>query len=239
MKAHYQRQMMISQIGESGQARLQASRVTVIGAGGLGSPVLTYLAGAGVGKLTLIDGDTLSESNLNRQFLYPADALGSPKSELAKARIETFNPSVQVTCHQAFLEEDNQAALMGSPDVIVDCVDNIPTRHLVARYGRKQGIPVVEGGVMGFWGWLFCSMPEGACFGCLGSQLPAPQKTPALGAVAGIIGSLQATECLKLLLGMGTAYPGTLLQYDGLHGDFDTIPVAQNPNCPCCASNPQ
>lgn len=232
MMGRYQRQEKLAQIGAEGQKKLAEASVTVIGAGGLGSPVLTYLAEAGVGRLRLIDFDTVGITNLNRQFLYTEKDLGRKKADAAKERLELLNSEILVEALDARLTEDNAEELIGKADVVVSCLDSISARLIVNEVCVRRGIPLVEGGISGFFGFVMCVGGDGPCLECLGYNRSMDQKNiPALGAVAGVIGSLQAAECLKILLGAGEPLYGRMIQYDGINGSFDEIVVKKNENC--------
>lgn len=252
----YIRQLMIPQIGRHGQQRLADASVTVIGAGGLGSPVLTYLTAAGIGKIRIIDCDTVSESNLNRQFLHGEDDIGKRKTDSAEESLRRLNPSVRIETIYEKVTAENADRLIGEPDAAVDCVDSIGTRLLVNASCVRRNIPLVEGGVEGFYGYVTVVLRSGTCLACLGYDRVEDggdagsddwaedggdadrdaAAVPALGAAAGVIGSLQAAECLKLLLGVGEVLSGRLLQYDGMCGSFDEIPVMRRPDCPIHSS---
>lgn len=232
MTKRYQRQEKILQIGAEGQKRLAKSKVTVIGAGGLGSPVLTYLAEAGVGKIRLIDFDTVGITNLNRQFLYTEKDLGRKKTDAAREKLELLNPEVRVEAVCAELNEENAEELTGEADAVVSCLDRISARLIVNEVCLRRNIPLVEGGISGFYGFVMCVKREGPCLECLGYDRSMDQSSiPALGAVAGVVGSLQAAECLKILLGTGRPLYGRMIQYDGINGSFDEIAVKRNENC--------
>ena len=236
----YQRQTIIPQIGEEGQQRLKNSRVTVIGAGGLGCPVLTYLVEAGVGNIRIIDSDSVSLTNLNRQFLHREADTGRKKTESAEEKLRTMNSSVKINTVTGRLTEENaEELIVGStgssctmPDVVIDCVDNIKTRLVVSEWCMQREIPLVEGGISGFYGFVTVISRETACLECLGYHSGMDGKTvPALGTTAGVIGSLQAAECLKILLGAGNILYGRMLQYDGLESCFDEIRIQYRENC--------
>lgn len=230
----YERQMLLPQIGEAGQQKLAASVVTVIGCGGLGSPVLTYLACAGVGTLRIVDCDRVSESNLNRQFLHGEQSIGLEKTASAMHTLRSLNSRIRIEPVQMAVDDGNIGTAIQGCEVVVDCADNAATRLVVNKACIRAGIPLVEGGINGFTGFVLCVDADHACLGCLGygrAQKRGP--VPVLGATAGVIGSLQAMECLKLLTGTGEPLFGTLLQYDGLTGNFTRVAVHKYDRCMC------
>jgi len=229
----YERQLLIPQIGQQGQERLEAGKVTVIGAGGLGSPVLTYLVSAGVGKIQIVDCDIVSESNLNRQFLHNTVDVGKLKVFSAKEKLSMLNPNVVLSTVNRRLNAENIEKCIAGSDVVVDCVDNIDTRIMVARACIKLNIPLVEGGVRGLYGYVIDIGRDYPCLSCLGYD-KAKQVTPVpvLGVTAGVIGCMQANECIKLLLGIGEPLYGRMLNYDGLSGTWEEVQVKKAENCP-------
>lgn len=229
----YDRQMLIPQIGQEGQKKLEQSTVTVIGTGGLGSPVLTYLTSAGVGTIRVFDYDVVSESNLNRQFLHHTGDVGKLKTLSAKEKLSQLNPDVDLVIYNKILETDNVEAFISGSDVVVDCVDNIDTRIVVARACIKLDIPLVEGGVDSFFGFVMDIGRDFPCLSCLGYEKVKPKTPiPIVGVTAGVIGSMQANECIKLLLGIGEPLYGRMLYYDGLSATWDEIRVKKADNCP-------
>lgn len=228
----YQRQMIMSQIGEEGQNRLANALVTVIGAGGLGSPVLTYLAEAGVGRIRCIDEDVVSLTNLNRQFLHREQDIGRNKVDSAKETLKALNSRLQIEAICCKVTDENAEELIEGSCAVVDCVDNIAARLSVNRACLKKNIPLVEGGISGFYGFVTVIQPECACLECMGYHEGMDGKViPVLGTTAGVIGALQANECLKIILGAGNPLYGKILQYDGLNGSFDEIEVQKNETC--------
>lgn len=228
----YKRQISIPQIGTEGQMLLQSSTAAVIGAGGLGAPVLTYLAAAGVGNILVIDKDAVEESNLNRQFLYSREDIGRKKAEAAKEKLEKQNPQIKVTAFSDAFTEENGRELLKGADVVVDCVDSVKTRMAVNKICLLLRIPLVEGGIYGFYGYVTSVFQNSPCLECMGYTKEMEQKEiPSLGAAAGVVGSLQAVEALKILLGKGKPFYGRLLQYDGLDGSFDEIKVEKKKDC--------
>lgn len=228
----YLRQRKLSQIGDEGQKKLSDAAVAVIGAGGLGSPVLTYLAAAGVGRIRIIDCDEVNLTNLNRQFLHGEPDIGQKKALSAAETLKNLNSEIEIEPVCACLTEANAQELLGTADVVADCVDNIKTRLIVNEVCLRNRIPLVEGGITGFYGFVTDILPEYACLSCLGyRETMDKEEIPAVGACAGVIGSLQAAEVLKLLLGEGTPLYGRILQYDGLLGSFDEIEIQKRADC--------
>lgn len=228
----YERQLLIPQIGDSGQEKLKKSKVVVIGAGGLGSPVLTYLVSAGVGEIKLADCDIVSESNLNRQFLHHTADIGRAKVLSAKEKLAGLNPDVLLNIFDQKIRPDNIKDFISGADVVVDCVDHIETRMMVAAACLQLDIPLVEGGVCGFYGYVMVIGREYPCLCCLGYD-KVKQKTPVpvLGVTAGVIGCMQANECMKLLLGIGEPLYGRMLNYDGLSGTWEEVRVEKSLHC--------
>lgn len=234
-ESRYSRQILLPQIGEQGQKRLAESMAAVIGCGGLGAPVLTSLALAGVGKLRLIDHDRIGLSNLNRQFLYEESELDKEKCERAADFLRRRNSGIVLETVCERLTEENAGRLLSGVDVIVDCVDRVETRRHAGRAARRLSVPLVEGGVHGFYGFVLSVLPgKSACLECVTAQEAEERgPVPAVGAVAGVIGSLQAVECMKILLGLPHVLYGRMLQYDGLYGEFTEVPVHVRPDCIC------
>ncbi len=241
-RLRYARHLVLPEVGEAGQRKLLESRVVVIGAGGLGSPVALYLAAAGVGNLDIVDFDVVDASNLQRQILHGVDRVGQAKVESARQTLAGINPDVMVAGRRVRLEAANVLDLLAGCDVIVDGTDNFPTRYLVNDASLHLGIPVVHGSIFRFEGQVSVFDPyRGPCYRCLFPQPPPPELSPncaeagVLGVLPGIIGSLQAMEAIKLLLGLGDPLIGRLLVYDALDQEFMTVKVNRNPACPACA----
>lgn len=229
----YERQILIPQIGSEGQKRLGAARVTVIGAGGLGSPVLTYLVCAGVGNIKIVDFDVVSESNLNRQFLYHTGDVGKLKALAAREKLSQLNPNIVFSVVNRKLTADNIEECVAGSDIVVDCVDNMDTRTTVARACIGLNIPLVEGGVNGYNGYVIDIGRAYPCLSCMGFDKTEQQTPPTvLGAIAGVIGSMQANECIKLLLGAGEPLFGRMLRYDGFSGKWEETRVEKADHCP-------
>lgn len=228
----YERQRMMKEIGDKGQEKLRRATVAVVGCGGLGSPALTYLACAGIGKLILIDGDEVSETNLNRQYLHGAKDIGRAKVVSAKEKLLDMNGDIEIVGVQEILTLENVGRMIHGADVVLDCVDNIETRILLGRACLGKNIPLVEAGVEGFYGWIMSISRETACLECMGLEnMSIDRPVPIIGTTAGVIGTLQANECIKILLGMEEVLFGTMLQYDGLSGSIDHIDLQKSDSC--------
>ncbi len=245
-RARYSRHLLIPEVGEKGQAKLLASRVLLIGAGGLGSPAALYLAAAGVGHLGIVDDDVVDASNLQRQVLHSTERVGMPKTESAKIAIRGLNADVEVIEHRLRLVRDNALELFSKYDVIVDGSDNFGTRYLVNDACVLLKKPNVHGSIFRFDGQATTFVPGGTnpCYRCLFPEPPPPELAPScqeagvLGALPGIIGVLQSIETLKLLLGVGEPLVGRLLLYDALEQRFREVKYARDPSCPACGDHP-
>ena len=245
-RARYSRHLLIPEVGEAGQIKLLDSRVLLIGAGGLGSPASLYLAAAGVGTIGIVDADVVDESNLQRQIVHSTNTLGHYKVDSAKETIEALNPDVNVVAYRERLTSENVEQILGDGwDVIVDGADNFPTRYLVNDASIWHDTPVVHGSIYRFEGQVTVFKPnEGPCYRCLFPQPPPPELAPScaeggvLGVLPGIIGSLQANEALKLLLGIGDPLIGRLQLVDALHSTIDEVSLKRDPNCPVCGEHP-
>jgi sulfur-carrier protein adenylyltransferase/sulfurtransferase len=245
-RARYARHLLIPEVGEEGQQRLLDARVLLIGAGGLGSPAALYLAAAGVGTIGIIDPDVVDDSNLQRQIVHSTERLGEPKVDSAKRTIEALNADVEVVTFQERLTSENvEKVLAHRWDVILDGTDNFPTRYLVNDASVWHGIPVVHGSIYRFEGQVTVFDPaNGPCYRCLYPAPPPPELAPScaeggvLGVLPGIVGSLQASEALKLVLGVGETLAGRLLLFDALHTTFDEVAIRKNPDCPVCGDHP-
>jgi molybdopterin/thiamine biosynthesis adenylyltransferase/rhodanese-related sulfurtransferase len=245
-RSRYARHLLIPEVGEEGQQRLLDSRMLLIGAGGLGSPASLYLAAAGVGTIGIIDPDVVDDSNLQRQIIHSTERLGEPKVDSARRTIEALNPDVSVVTFQERLDSENiERVLAHGWDVIVDGTDNFPTRYLVNDASVWHRIPVVHGSIYRFEGQVTVFDPEnGPCYRCLYPTPPPPELAPScaeggvLGVLPGIVGSLQASEALKLALGVGESLASRLLLFDALHTTFDEVAIRRNPECPVCGDHP-
>lgn len=230
----YRRQMNIPELGEGGQRKLAASSVLVVGAGGLGGPLLYALAGAGVGRLVVADGDIVSLSNLNRQFLFAQDDLGRPKAEAAARRLSAFNPEITVEGKQLQLEEQNASELLAGCQLAVAAVDNLPARLALNAACAKGKILLVNGGVEGWYGSVQAvEFGKTPCLACCYAGTAPVEGGQALGAVTGAVASLMASVTIQMLLGHNPI-PGELLFYDGKGMTLDKVPVERSPGCPVC-----
>jgi molybdopterin/thiamine biosynthesis adenylyltransferase/rhodanese-related sulfurtransferase len=241
-RARYSRHILLPEVGEEGQQRLLSSRVLLIGAGGLGSPVALYLAAAGVGTLGIVDFDLVDATNLQRQILHNLDRVGMRKVDSAAETIHRLNPDVAVERYPDRLSAANVLEIMAGYDVVVDGADNFPTRYLVNDASLHLRIPVVHGSIFRFEGQATVFAPyEGPCYRCLFPEPPPPELAPScaeagvLGVLPGIVGSIEAMEAIKLLLGIGDPLTGRLLTYDSLAEEFRTLRLRRNPECPACA----
>ena len=239
----YARHIVLHEIGGPGQQKLKSASVLTVGAGGLGSPAILYLAAAGVGRIGVVDDDTVSLSNLQRQILHGTGEIGEPKTASAGRAVAHVNPHVKLEGHQLRLDEDNAEEIIGRYRIVLDGSDNFDTRYLVNRVSARLGRPLVsaalgrwEGQVSVFRPWL-----GGPCYQCIFPERPAPGLVPAcaeagvLGAMAGVLGTVQAVEAIKLIVDAGEPLDGRLFLYDALAGETRTIRAAKRPDCPICA----
>jgi sulfur-carrier protein adenylyltransferase/sulfurtransferase len=237
----YQRHLLLPEVGDAGRQKLLESRMLLLGAGGLGSPAALYLAAAGVGTLGIIDMDVVDASNLQRQILHNMDRVGERKVDSAKKTLTALNPDVDVATYDVRLGADNVLDVIDGYDVIVDGTDNFPTRYLVNDASLVKRIPVVHGSIFRFEGQATVFAPyEGPCYRCMIPEPPPPEMAPScaeagvLGVLPGIVGSIQAMEAIKLVLGLGDPLVGRLLAYDALEETFRTFKVNRDPSCPAC-----
>ena len=241
----YSRHIILPELGGAGQQKLKKSSVLVIGAGGLGSPVLLYLTAAGVGRIGVIEDDVVDLTNLQRQVLHTTADVGRPKVVSASETMQQLNPHVEIDVYNERLTKDNIFDIIARYDVIVDGVDNFPTRYLLNDACVMTGKTLVEGGILRFMG-LIMSIRGGetACYRCVFEEPPPPGTVPScaeagvLGAVAGVVGTMQATEVLKILTGFGTPLYNRLLQFDAEELRFHEVKARRNPKCPVCGENP-
>ena len=251
-RLRYSRHTLLREVGEHGQIKLLEAKVLLIGAGGLGSPAAMYLAAAGVGTLGIVDFDVVDFSNLQRQLLHGTKDVGRPKVDSAADRIRDINPDVQVNKHAAALTSDNALEIIRNYDIVLNGSDNFPTRYLVNDACHMLGKPLVDGSIFMFEGQATVFMPAqpengvegGPCYRCLYPEPPPPGEVPScaeagvLGVLPGLVGSMQAIEAIKLILGIGEPLIGRLLLIDTLDMSFRTLKVQRNPDCPLCGSHP-
>lgn len=238
----YARHTRLAQVGVEGQAKLGSARVLVIGAGGLGSPAALYLAAAGVGTIGIVDFDDVELSNLQRQVIHTTDRIGTPKTRSAQRSISALNPHVEVVRHDLRLDAANVLGVLDGYDVVIDGTDNFPTRYLINDAALHLGVPVIHGSILRFEGQASTFVPyAGPCYRCLFPAPPPPELAPScaevgvLGVLPGVIGSIQALEAIKLVLGIGEPLVGRLLLYDALTQRFDEVRFGRDPACPACA----
>ena len=237
-KQRYDRQIMIPGIGEIGQEKLKKARVVIAGSGGLGSPISFYLTAAGVGTLRIIDNDRVELSNLNRQILHWDKDIGKAKATSAREKLTQLNKNVMIETIDTIIDETNVSKLVAGFDVIVDAMDNMPTRYLLNKAAIEHRIPFVHGAVSGLEGRAMTIIPgKSACIRCLYHATPPKKKFPVLGTTPAIIGTIQATEVVKYLTGIGTLLTNRLLIYDGLNMKFTELSVVRNPNCEHCGDS--
>lgn len=241
-KQRYSRHLLIPEVGAAGQAKLLGSKALLIGAGGLGSPASLYLAAAGVGTIGIVDFDVVDVSNLQRQVVHTTDRVGERKVESAKKSINALNPEINVLAHEEMLVADNVDRIIAGYDVILDGTDTFETRYILNDAAVIAGIPVIHASVFRFEGQLTTFIPyEGPCYRCLYPTPPPPELAPGcsvagvLGVMPGIMGLLQATEALKVLLGIGETLSGRLLLFDALETEFTELKLRRDPECPVCS----
>ncbi|MCD8004942.1 MAG: HesA/MoeB/ThiF family protein [Oscillospiraceae bacterium] len=241
----YARQLPLPGVGERGQERLLAAKVLVIGAGGLGSSALLYLAAAGVGTLGVAEGDRVSLSNLQRQILYGSEDVGEEKLPRARRAAEGRNPDVRVQAHPGWVTADNIRQIIAPYDIVLDCTDRFEAKFLINDACVLSAKPYVHAGAVGFQGQVTTYVPgQGPCLRCLLGEAPPPEDAPTcaqagiLGAVTGVIGSLQALEAVKYLLGMGELLTGRVLCFDGLGTQARAVRFSADPDCPVCGASP-
>ena len=240
----YSRHLIMPEVGMEGQLKLKAAKVLLIGTGGLGAPLGLYLAAAGVGKLGLVDFDVVDFTNLQRQVTFGTSDVGKPKSEAARARLSNLNPDIEIEAFETKLTSENALELFKDFDIIVDGTDNFPTRYLVNDASILLGKPNVYGSIFRFEGQITVfGMPDGPCYRCLYPEPPPPGLVPScaeggvLGVLPGIVGSIQAMETIKLILGRGRNLSGRLLLFDALAMAFSEVKLRKNPNCPLCGTH--
>ncbi|GAA0211935.1 SAMP-activating enzyme E1 [Halobaculum roseum] len=239
----YSRHIILDEVGPAGQQALLEGSALVVGAGGLGSPVVQYLAAAGVGRLGIVDDDEVERSNLQRQIVHADADVGRPKAESAAEYVRRLNPDVDVEPRETRLDAGNAEDLIGDYDVVVDASDNFGTRYLVNDVARLTDTSVAHGSIYKFEGQATTLVPEGPCYRCLFPEAPEPGEIPdcattgVLGVLPGTVGCIQATEAVKLLLEAGEVLEGRLLFYDAMDMTFETVPYRPNPDCPVCGDD--
>lgn len=242
----YSRHIMLPEVGEVGQGKLLDAKVLFLGAGGLGSPSSLYIAAAGVGTIGMVDDDVVDESNLQRQVLHNVERLGMPKVESARKTLQALNPDVNFIAHQTRLTSENVLDIIADYDVIVDGADNFPTRYLLNDAALKLHKPVIHASIFRFEGQMTTFLPDdGPCYRCLYPDPPPPGMAPScqeagvLGVLPGLVGCVQATEAIKIILGAGQTLSGRLLVFDALGTKFRTLKLRKDPQCRVCSKNPE
>lgn len=238
----YARHIILNEVGAEGQKKLLNAKVLVIGAGGLGSPLIYYLAAAGVGKIGIVENDVVDISNLQRQIIHDTNHLGIHKGESAKERVNALNPDVEVILYKTFIDHTNAMEIIKDYDIVADGSDNFQTRFLINDACYLLGKPLVHGAVLRFEGQVSAFVPgdNNPCYRCIYEEAPPPGFAPSckeagvLGSVVGVVGTIQATEVIKLITGIGEPLIGKLLVYDALSAEFTKFIVNKNPNCPLC-----
>ena len=240
----YSRHIIMGDVGSKGQRNLLGAKALIIGAGGLGSPSAIYLALAGVGTIGIVDFDVVEISNLQRQILHHTSDIGRPKLESARDNIISYNPDTNVVLHEVRLESHNAREIISQYDLVINGADNFATRYLVNDACYLEGKPLVDGSILIFDGQATLFLPGQGCYRCLFPEPPPPGLVPncaeagVLGALTGLVGSIQATEALKLILGIGESLVSRLLLIDALSMSFREVRLKRNPSCPLCGDNP-
>lgn len=240
----YSRHIIMPQIGSAGQRKLLDAKILIVGAGGLGGPVALYAALAGVGTIGIVDFDVVELSNLQRQVLHNSETVGRPKVDSAKETLARYNPSINVITHEIPITSSNAIELIRGYDVVVNGADNFPTRYLVNDASYLEGKPLVDGSILIFDGQVTTYIPGQGCYRCLFPTPPPPGMVPncaeagVLGALTGLVGSMQAVEVVKVVLGIGEPLVGRLLLIDALSMEIRTVKTRQDPGCPLCGDHP-
>ena len=240
----YSRHIIMPQVGSVGQRKLIDAKVLIVGAGGLGSPIAIYLTLAGVGTVGIVDFDTVDVTNLQRQVLHYDSDIGKPKVESAVETLKAYNPETAVVAHEAPLNSDNAMEIIQEYDIVINGADNFPARYLVNDAAYLAGKPLVDGSILLFDGMATVFLPGKGCYRCLFPTPPPPGEVPScaeagvLGMLPGMVGTIQATETVKLILGIGESLSGRLLLIDALDMDFRPVKLRRNPDCPLCGESP-
>lgn len=236
----YARQLLLPEVGPKGQKALKRARVLIVGAGGLGSPAALYLAAAGIGTLGIADKDQVELSNLNRQILHHSESIGQLKVQSASESLKKFNPQIEIIQIIDYLTTENVNKLIKDWDIIVDGTDNFQTKFILNDACVSSGRPLIHAGVSGWKGQVLTILPEGPCLRCMMPNEPLPEdvatciESGILGSIAGIVGSIQATEAVKVLLNLGKPLSDRYLSIDGLSMSFRELKIKKNPSCPVC-----
>lgn len=234
----YDRQIMIEDIGKHGQEKLKKARVFIAGAGGLGSPISLYLAAAGVGTIRIVDRDRVDFNNLNRQVLHRDDDIGEKKVDSALAKLAGLNPFIHIETAWEIITEQNVSDLVADADLVIDAMDNFPTRYLLNKAAIDRNIPFIHGAVSGFEGRVMTIIPgKTACLRCMFRGPIPEEKFPVVGVTPAVIGSIQATEAIKYIIGIGDLLENRLLMYNGLTMNFTEFKIKKNPNCDHCSES--
>ncbi len=240
----YSRHILLKDVGVEGQEKIRNAKVLVVGAGGLGSPVILYLAAAGVGTIGIVDADSVDLSNLQRQILYTTGDVGKPKASTAQQKVNALNPHVKTVVYQDFIKADNALGIIKEYDFVIDGTDNFPSKFLINDACIMANKPFSFAGILGFDGQTFTHVPGSSCYRCIYSTPPDPGTVPScsqagvLGAVVGILGTIQATETLKYITGTGDLLTDKLLVINAKTMDFSKITVEKDADCPVCGSHP-
>ena len=233
-RERYARQILL--FGEEGQERLKGAKVFIAGAGGLGCPIALYLAVAGVGEIRIVDRDTVERTNLNRQVLHRERDIGELKARSAEAKLREANPDIRIKAFATTIDETNVPDLVGDADLIVDAMDNFPTRYLLNREALRSSVPLIHGAIRGFDGQATTIIPgRTACLECIFPEAPPAEVFPVVGTTPGVIGLIQANEAIKYLLGKEDLLANRLLLWDGLATTLETYTVERRPDCPACS----
>ena len=240
----YSRHIIMPQVGSVGQRKLIDAKALIVGAGGLGSPIAIYLTLAGVGTIGIVDFDTVDVTNLQRQVLHYDSDIGKPKVKSAVETLNAYNPATEVITHEEPLTSENAMEIIGQYDVVINGADNFPARYLVNDAAYLSGKPLVDGSILLFDGMATVFIPGSGCYRCLFPTPPPPGEVPScaeagvLGMLPGMVGTIQATETVKLILGIGESLSGRLLLIDALDMDFRAVKLRRNPDCPLCGDEP-